>query len=164
MVAWYRMDLEIHHLDRGQALASFGPVMIRVVTTAPSDLASLEQQHRLTEAALARWPMIGWWVILHHGSPFPDSDFLRRAGPSLRPHRDRIVNVITPLGLGFWASTAFAMVGAMAKLVGQQAFLETSLERGSERLGLELIGVDAERLAATHAELIGAVQTSAKVA
>lgn len=164
MVAWYRMDLEIHYLDDGQAIGFYGPVLIRVVTTAPSDGAILDKIKELTEAALVRWPMAGMWVVVHHGAPFPDSEFRRRFGPVLRPYRERQTFVVTLLGLGFWASSAVAMSSGLSKLLGQHSTVGTSLERSAEHLGQEMIGVDAEKLIASYHELLAAIQSHAKVA
>jgi hypothetical protein len=164
MVAWYRMELEIHHIDAGQAIGFYGPVLIRVLTTAPTDLPSLDQFQQLTELALSRWPIAGVWVVAHHGAPFPDGEFLRQVGPALRPTRDRLVAVMTPLGLGFWAKAAAVMTFTLGRLVGTVPSLETTVERGAARLGFELIGVDAEKLVASHAALLEAIQTAAKVA
>ena len=152
------MDLEIVHADGGHAIGLFGPILIRVITTAPSDLASLEQLHLLTQPALARWPIVAWWIVIHHGAPTPDSDFRRRVGPTIRPYRERLVVLVTPLGLGFWASTAAVVTSALSKLVGQPALLETSIDRGAQRLGMELIGVDAEKLAAAYGELLARIK------
>jgi hypothetical protein len=159
-----RMDLVIHHLDGGQAWASFGPVLIRVITTAPTDLATAEVVSRLMPGELARWPMVGLWIVAHHGAPLPDNEFRRGFGPMLRPWRDRLVVVLTPLGLGFWAKSAVMVSATLSKLAGQQQLIETTLERGAARMGLELIGVDSDKLVASHDELLAAMQTAAKVA
>ena len=158
------MDLEIHHIDRGHAVALFGPVLIRVITTAPTDLPSLDQLQQLTELALRRWPMAGVWVVAHHGAPFPDSDFRRHVGPALRPVRDRLAMVVTPLGLGFWSKAAVLMTFTLGKMVGNVPTVETTVERGAVRLGFELIGVDAEKLVASHTALLEGIQAAAKVA
>jgi hypothetical protein len=157
------VDLEIHRLDSGRALASFGPVIIVVITTASTDTAFIDELVRLTEVALARWPMCGIWIVAHHGAPVPDSEVRRHSGRVLRPFRDRQCVVYSMLGLGFWAGTAIATSMGLAKLLGQRPLIETSVEGGADRLGIELIGVDAEKLAVIHDELLEAIQTRAKL-
>jgi hypothetical protein len=157
------VDLEIHQLDGGRALASFGPVIIAVITTAPTDTAFVDELVRLTELALVRWPMCGIWVVAHHGAPLPDSEVRRHSGRVLRPFRDRQCVVYSMLGLGFWAGTAIATSMALAQLLGQRPLIETSVEGGADRIGIELIGVDAEKLAVIHDELLEAIQARAKL-
>jgi hypothetical protein len=158
------VELQIHRLDGGHAIASFGPVLIRVITTAPTDPAIIDELARLTELTLGRWPMCGMWVVVHHGAPIPDGDVRRHAGRVLGPFRERQCVVYSLLGLGFWSSAAIAVSIVLAKLIGQRPLISTTVEAGAERLGLELIGVDAEKLAAIHDELLEAIQTHAKVA
>jgi hypothetical protein len=155
------VELQILHADGGHAIASFGPVLIRVITSARTDAASLDELARLCEGALARWPMIGIWVVVHHGAPIPDSDVRRYAGRVLRPHSDRTCAVFSLLGLGFWSSAAIAVSKVFAKMLGQQPRINTSVEEGAEQLGLELIGVDAEKLAVIYDELFEIIQTHA---
>jgi hypothetical protein len=158
------VELQIHHIDGGHAIASFGPVLIRVITSARTDTAVLDEVARLSGLALTRWPMIGVWVVAHHGAPLPDGDARRHSGLVLRPFRDRSCVVFSLLGLGFWASAAIAVSKVLALLSGHHPLINTSVEDGAERLGLELIGVDAEKLAVIHDELLEAIQTHAKVA
>jgi hypothetical protein len=158
------VELQIHQLDGGHAVASYGPVLIRVITTAPTDIAVLDEIARLSEQALARWPMIGVWVVVHHGAPIPDSEARRHAGRVLRPLRDRQCVVFSLLGLGFWSSAAIAVTTVLAKLIGHVPMIETSVEAGADRLGIELIGIDAEKLAVIHDELLEMIQAHGKVA
>jgi hypothetical protein len=153
-----RVELEILQIDGGHAIASYGPVLIRVITTAPTDAALLDELRRLTESALERWPMIGIWVVVHHGAPFPDGEVRRHVERDLRPLRDRLCMVVSLLGLGFWAVTAVSVSSMLAKLIGQPALTETSVENGANRLGRELIGVDAEKLAVIHDELLDRIR------
>jgi hypothetical protein len=152
------VDLEIHQLGGGLALASFGPVIIVVITTAPTDTAFVDELARLTELALVRWPMCAIWAVVHHGAPVPDSEVRRHAGRVLRPFRSRQCVVYSMLGLGFWAGTAIATTTVLAKLMGQRPLIETSVEAGADRIGIELIGVDAEKLAVIHDELLESLQ------
>jgi hypothetical protein len=158
------VELQIHHVDGKHAIASFGPVLIRVITSSSTDVAMLDDLAGLCEGALARWPMIGIWVIVHHGAPIPDGDVRRHAGRVLRPYRDRTCAVFSLLGLGFWSSAAIAVSKVFAKMLGQQPRINTSVEDGAEQIGLELIGVDAEKLAVIHDELLEMIQTHTKVA
>lgn len=156
------MELQIHQLDGGHAVASFGPVLIRVITSAGTDIAVIDELARLSEVALTRWPMIGMWIVVHHGAPIPDSELRRHAGRVLRPLRGRQCLVFSLPGLGFWAAAAITVSRMFAKMVGQHPLIGTSIEDGAERLGHELIGVDAEKLAVIHDELLEAIQAHAK--
>jgi hypothetical protein len=158
------VELQIHQLDGGHAIASFGPVIIRVITTAPTTTAVIDEFGRLIESALARWPTCGVWVVVHHGAPIPDGDARRHAGRVFGAFGDRQCVVYTLLGLGFWSSAAIAVSLVLAKLIGQHPLIETSIEAGAERLGLELIGIDAEKLAVIHDELLEMIQAHAAVA
>lgn len=158
------VELQIHHLDGGHAIATLGPVLIRVITSAPTDPQVLDEIVQLCELALQRWPTIGVWVVAHHGAPIPDSDTRRHAGRVLEPLRDRSCVVFTLLGLGFWSSAAVGVSKLLAMLIGQRPMIETSVEDGADRLGMELIGIDAEKLAVVHDELLEAIQKHAKVA
>jgi hypothetical protein len=158
------VELQIHRLDGGHAIASFGPVLILVITTAHTDTTMIDELARLAELALVRWPMCGTWVVVHHGAPIPDGEVRRHTGRVMGRFRDRQCTVYSLLGLGFWASAAIAAMMVFAKLIGQRALIETSIEAGADRLGLELIGVDAEKLAVIHDELLEAMRAHAKVA
>jgi hypothetical protein len=50
------------------------------------------------------------------------------------------------------------MTTMFAKLMGHPSLIETSVEDGADRLGLELIGVDAQKLAVIHDELLHRIQ------
>ena len=76
--------------------------------------------------------------------------------------RDRQCVVYSLLGLGFWAVAAIAATTVLAKLMGQRPLIETSVEAGADRVGLELIGVDAEKLAVIHDELLESIQAQAR--
>jgi hypothetical protein len=158
------VDLEIHQLDGGRAVASFGPVIVVVITTAPTDTRFIDELARLSELALVRWPMCAIWVVAHHGAPIPDNEVRRHSGRALRPFRDRQCVVYSLLGLGFWTVAAVAATTMLAKLMGQRPLIETSVEAGADRIGLELIGVDAEKLAVIHDELLETIQAQAKLA
>jgi hypothetical protein len=158
------VELQIHRLDSGHAIANFGPVLILVITTAETDAALIDELARQTEHTLSSWPMCALWVVVHHGTPIPDGEVRRHTGRALRPFRERQCVVFSLLGLGFWASAAIAACMVFAKLIGQRPLIESSVEAGAERVGLELIGVDAEKLAVVHDELLEAIQTHAKVA
>ena len=62
----------------------------------------------------------------------------------------------------FEAAAAITVSMMFAKMMGQHPLIGTSVEDGAERLGLELIGVDAEKLAVIHDELLEAIQAHAK--
>jgi hypothetical protein len=158
------VELQIHHIDGGHAVASFGPVLLLVITTAPTSTAVIDELARLSGVALARWPMVGVWIVVHHGAPIPDAEVRRHIGRVMSPFRDRQSVVLSLLGLGFWSSTAIAVSTVISRMIGQRPMIETSVEDGAERLGLEMIGVDAEKLAVIHDELLEAIQTHAKLA
>jgi hypothetical protein len=154
------VELEIHQIDGGHAIASFGPVIFLVITTATTSIAVVDEIARLSGIAVTRWPMVGIWVVVHHGAPIPDTEVRRHMGRVLSPFRDRQSVVLSLLGLGFWTGAAIAASTVIAKLIGQRPMIETSVEDGADRLGLELIGVDAEKLAVIHDELLEAIQNA----
>jgi hypothetical protein len=158
------VDLQIHRIDGGHAIATFGPVLILVITTASTEIAMIDELARLAELTLARWPMCGTWVVVHHGAPIPDGEVRRHTGRVMGRFRDRQCTVYSMLGLGFWASAAIAASMVFAKLIGQRALIETSIEAGAQRLGLELIGVDAEKLVVSYEEVLQAIGAQGKVA
>lgn len=153
------MEPDIHHLDAEQAVATLGPIVVRVNTRARTEIADVDRVTMLVDRTLERSPMAGIWIVAHHGAPVPDAPVRRYAGRAFRPYDKRLCVAYSLLGLGFWASTASTATITISKLSGMRSPVETSLERGAERLCMELIGVDSTRLIAAHDQLLERIQS-----
>jgi hypothetical protein len=148
------VTLDVHVLDSGQAVATLGPIVIRVIVRARTEVADIDRLTLLVDRVLERSPGAGLWIIAHHGAPVPDKLVRRHGGRAFRPFGDRLCVAYSLLGLGFWASAATAATITLTKLMRMRSPIETSVERGAERLCMELIGVDPTRLIAAHDQLL----------
>lgn len=155
------MELTVHNIDEGAALATYGPIVIRVITTAPTDLPSLERAFERVDAALERWPEVGMWVIAHHGAPVPDAAARRFSNRAMRERAQRVSFAFTMLGLGFWATAARTATLAMLKLLGDRNTpIEATVEAAAEQLCMDLIGPDPAQLVAVHETLIARMRVA----
>jgi hypothetical protein len=144
----------VHVLDTEQAVATIGPIVVRIITRARTEIDDLDRLVMLVDRTLERSPMAGIWIVAHHGAPVPDPPARRHAGRVFRPYGDRLCIAYSLLGLGFWASAATAATITLSKLIGMRSPIETTVEGGAGRLCMELIGVDPTRLIAAHDELL----------
>ena len=147
------MDLELHHVDETQALATCGAVVMRIVMSAPTRVEDIDHVITLVDAVLERSPTAGLWVVVHHGAPLPPAHVRDHATHQFRPYEDRLCTTVSMLGLGFWASTAYKVTAAFTRLAKRSAPVEASVADGARRLSMELIGIDADALIAAHDEL-----------
>lgn len=152
------MTLDVDSLEPGQAIATLGPIVIRVIVSSRTEIPDLDRVTSLIDRVLERSSVAGLWVVAHHGAPVPDMAARRYSGRVFRPYGDRLCVAYSLLGLGFWASAANTAVVMIAKLMGMRSPIETTIERGAERLCSELIGIDPNRLLAAHAELLGQIE------
>lgn len=150
----------VHRLDSGQALATVGPILIRVIADAPTDTADFDQISAIADELLTRWSLIGMWVVVHHGAPIPSGPVRRYGGRMLKPYGERVTIAYALLGLGFWASMAAGASMALSKLAGVPSSLATTLERSAAQLCMDLIGIDPGRLLAAHDELFARMQAA----
>ncbi len=155
------MELIVHSLDSGQALATVGPVVMKIITTGSSEIEDVRAILAAVDELLTRLPSAGVWVIVHHGAPLPGPGFPRHAGELMRPYRERVVFAFALPGLGFWSAAASTTATALARLIGVHSQVATDLERSAGQLGMELIGVDPAGLVAAHDELFGRMQLAA---
>ena len=146
--------MEILRLTAGEAYALEGPVLIREVVTAPTEIADLDRCHEYVCRALERSPVAGLWVIAHHGAKPPNGEARRHAGRAFGRHGERLVILYSLLGLGFWATFATAASRSLAKLTSTSALFEKSIEGGAQRLALELVGLDPAALVEAHVQLM----------
>jgi hypothetical protein len=151
------VEPEVHILDAEQALLTVGPVVIRIIMSARTETVDIDRVVALVDRTLERSPMAGVWIVAHHDAPVPDAGVRRYVGRVFRPYGERLVIAYSLLGLGFWASTATAAMLAVSKLIGMRSPIETTLERGAERLCMELIGIDPTRLIAAHDQTLGRI-------
>ena len=143
-----------HYIDHEQAVGCVGPVLIRVITSAPTEIVDFERCTRVVDDILLRAPAAGIWVVVHHGAPIPDSSTRRYMGQKLKGYGERVSVAFSLLGLGFWTSGAIAATVAINKVFGVNSPITTSVEAGAERLCMDLIGLNPERLVAGHATLL----------
>lgn len=156
------MEPDVHHLDAEQAVASLGPIVIRVITRARTEFADVDRVATLIDRTLERSPIAGVWVVVHHGAPVPDLSVGRYASRALRKYGDRVCIAYSLLGLGFWAAAAIAAASSLSELMGTPGPTESTIERGAERLCMELVGVDPTRLIAAHDLLLERIQAIAR--
>lgn len=156
------MDLVLHELDGGHAVANIGPIVCRIINTAPTTPARLDELATHIGATLARSPVAGLWIVAHHDAPIPDRPTRRYAGRVFDPFKDRLSVAYALLGLGFWSSAAVAASLALSKFMGVRATIETSVERSAEQLCMDLIGVDPARLVAVHSDLLARIEAASR--
>ena len=155
------MELELHHVDAGQALATIEGVVVRVITTAttnPEDLDALSLHIDALLEGGAGWA--GLWIVVHHGAPVPSISTRRYAGKVFKPYGDKIAVVYSMLGLGFWTSLAISATRSLSKFIGMSAPIELSIEDGAQRLAQEFIGRDPAVYAQAHAQLLAHIQAA----
>jgi hypothetical protein len=154
------VELRVRTLERHEAIACVGPVLIRVIDGAPTTTASIDAIRAGADELLQRWPMVGVWIVAHHGSPLPEPEARRYAGELFGRDGDKLCMVYSLLGLGFWATAAIGVSKLLARLMGQPALIETSVEAGAQRLGMEMIGIDPQQLVMAHDELLRRMQVA----
>ena len=143
------MDYTIHKHDAEEVLASWGPVVIRVLRGVETRAVDIDDACTLFEALLERYPAITCVAVVEHGTPIPSPEIRRYSAERFGSFGSRLVIGIVFLGLGFWASTSLAAAALVMRLVRQDIIVETSVEALTTKLALEFVGLDGEGLAAT---------------
>ncbi len=136
----------------------WGPILIRVVATAPTEREVLDFAAARFDETLERYSAVACLVVTEHGTPLPSGDALRYVRERYDLYGERLVMAYAVLGLGFWAGTAVRLGAALVRASGHTALLDTPLERVCERLSLELVGVDPQALLARVEQLRARVQ------
>ena len=154
------MVLQIRRVCGADAVATLGPVGVRVVRTAPTALADIDEAKQIFDELLEGWPVIGALIVVHHGAPVPTGPVRRYARKAFGSYGDRLIMSHVMLGLGFWAAAGRAAVKTITGWTGHPAPLESTVEAGAERLSTELIGVDPATLIAAHDQLLAQMQVS----
>ena len=148
------VDLEIRTIATDEAVAVLGPIVIRVIVGAPTDVACLDRLHLITQELLQRWPVAGMWIVVHHGSPIPDGETRRHAGQIFSPYAERLAIGYALLGLGFWSGAAIAVTRVLARLMRQPTLIDTSVEASAQRMAMEVVGLDPSEFVAVHERLL----------
>ncbi|PRQ08647.1 hypothetical protein [Enhygromyxa salina] len=148
------MELVPHYVDSEQAVGCVGPVVIRIIASAPTEITDIDDLVGLVDDTFQRWSAVGIWVVAHHGAPVPDSSVRRYVADRLQPYNDHLTMVCSMLGLGFWASAASGASTGIGVLLGVDLQMTTSVAVGAERMCRELVGLDPARLVAAHDDLM----------
>lgn len=154
------VELQIHQLDSGSAVASWGPALMRVIDGGPTRVADIERTHALARERLAELPALGLLAVIHHGSPPPEPAAIRRVTQLFGPIQERLSVGMAIVGLGFWASASRSVAAAMARARAANVAVEPSVEATAERMALDLVGLDAQGLVAAYEQLHARMQAS----
>lgn len=146
--------MQVRYQTDREICATRGPVVIRICDGFRSELDDLRRVEQLFDELLETHAHIAILLVLTHGTPLPDAAAHRYSMESAQRYGDRLVLCVALLGLGFWASTVRATMGAFTRVLRRgNIWLEGSVERAIERLTTELVGIDADALMTTYKEL-----------
>ena len=140
------MELRVDYRGDGELAAELGPLMLRVLAGIETTHESVDRLLALLDRLLARWPLVGVLVLVEHGTPRPSPEIRRRVDDELRRYGDRVVIGYAFLGLGFWTADAREFAAERAAALGVTVFAASSVRELATRVGLEMLGVDAELL------------------
>jgi hypothetical protein len=154
------VDLHVHQLGAGSAIAGWGPTLIRVIDGGPTRVADMEQIHALASERLAELPALGLLAVVHHGSPVPEPAAIRRVAQLFGPIQERLSVGMAIVGLGFWASASRTIAATMARARPRNIVVEPTVEATAERMALDLVGLDAEGLVAAYEQLHARMQAA----
>lgn len=140
------MELHLHYRSDREVVAEAGPLLVRVVNGVETDQSSVDRLVTTLDSMLARRTLIGMVVIVEHDSPRPSPEIRERVDKELRRYGEQIVLGYALLGLGFWAFDAGGFAAERVASLGTVVLVERELGPLAERMALELVGVDAERL------------------
>ena len=141
-----RVELRVDYRGDGEIAVELGPLMLRVLNGIETTHESVDRLIAMLDRLLARWPLVGVLVLVEHGTPRPSPEIRRRVDDELRRYGDRIVNGYAFLGLGFWTADAREFAVERAAALGVTVFAASSVRELAIRVGLEMVGVDAELL------------------
>jgi hypothetical protein len=148
------VQMQVRYQTDREICATRGPVVIRICDGIQTELDDLLRVEKLFDELLETHADIAILLVLTHGTPLPDAAVHRYAMESAQGFGDRVVLCVALLGLGFWASTVRATMGAFTRVLRRgNVWLEGSVERAIERLTTELVGIDPDALMTAYREL-----------
>ena len=147
------MQLDVVYRTEQEIYAIWGPVVVRLIDGAQTEPADIDRLHGLLAGVLIGWPTVGMLLVSHHGSPQPSVATMRYSKNQMADIEDRLVIGIALLGLGFWAETARATASWLMRFAQSSVVLEGSVDDAARRMGMELVGLDAEGLIGACDEL-----------
>lgn len=157
------VELRLRHQSDREVCASWGPVVIRICDGARTEMEDLLRVQQVFDELLETHETVAILLVFMHGTPPPDAQAQRYVRESVARYRDRLILSAALLGLGFWASTARATLGLVARVVGPgNMWLENSVDRAIDRLAFELVGLDANALLTVYQQLTDQLVTSAR--
>jgi hypothetical protein len=155
--------MQLRYQTDREICATLGAVVIRICDGNRTELDDLVRVEKLFEELLETHANIALLLVVTHGTPLPDAAVHRYSMEATQGYGDRLVLSVALLGLGFWASTVRATMGAFTRVLRRgNIWLEGSVERAIERLTGELVGIDADALLAAYQELWDALVRGAR--
>ena len=140
------MRLLVRYQTTREIYAIWGPIVLRLIDGASTEPADIDRVHALLLEVLEQQPSCGMLLIAHHGSPSPSLATMRYSNAVMSDIKDRLVVGIALLGLGFWAETSRATTSALMRLTRSNVALESTPGSAAQRMAMELIGIDPNRL------------------
>jgi hypothetical protein len=148
-------ELDVRHHDATEICAIWGPVVIRLLDGAQTEPSDIDRVRVLLDELIQHWSTIGMLTIAHHGTPTASLATLRYSNQRMANLEDRLVVGVALLGLGFWAETGRATVDFVSRVARRKNTFAfgNSVEAVVDRMALELVGLDRERLCSACVEL-----------
>jgi hypothetical protein len=139
--------VEVHRDAPGELLASRGHVLVRYLDGGPTTSEDIDYACGVFDRMLERHPTIAVLVVIEHGTPVPSVSVRSYTAERFGAYNDRVVYGVCMLGLGFWASAAYAALTMIIRNLGKATVvMDTNLEATASRMALELVGLDAKQL------------------
>jgi hypothetical protein len=143
------LEARFHRHTPTEILVERGPVLIRVLNGATTEIEDVDFGCALFDAMLERYPAIATLAVVEHGTPIPSAAVRRYTAERFGSYAPRLIVGAVFLGLGFWASASLAATSLFMRVLGKQnGMIETSLEEIARKLSLELVGLDPDALVA----------------
>ncbi|MCA9684559.1 MAG: hypothetical protein KC457_20405 [Myxococcales bacterium] len=137
----------VHIHRQGKLLATEGAVVYAVIDPAAlRDDGDVPRTAAVIASVLEEHKMVALLMIIEHGTTKPTPDERREMQEALARFGDRLVVGYAFCGLGFWANTLHMVLVGISRLAGSSVIIQGSVAETADRLALELIGLNPERM------------------
>lgn len=135
------MPLSIRYADSQQVVATCGPLIMRIIERARTDIEDVELMYELLDEARRNRLVPAVMVVVHHGAPIPAPHVLRYMAAGI-PRLGSAAVMFTMLGLGFWAQTTQCALLRLSQLAGMRVPVATDLDSAAARLSRRTPSLD----------------------